>query len=79
MNKRQKKKEYKKLAGSNPPGWMQYRGWLYHVVIGKTWGVKKKSIKPDNVSEFAKIMTEKRIKKNRGGCYVQRGLGKAFS
>lgn len=79
MNKRQKKKLYKKIAGQNPPAWMSYKEWLYHVVIGKPWGGRKKSMKPDNVSEFTKRMTERRIKKNRGGCYVQRGLRKAFS
>ena len=79
MNKRQKKKLYKKITGHNPPAWMSYKEWLYHVVNGKPWGVKK-SIKLDNVSEFAKVMTEsRRIKKNRGGCYVQRGLGKICS
>lgn len=80
MNKRHKKKLYKKITGHNPPARMSCKEWIYHVVIGKPWGVKKKSIKPDNVSEFAKVMTESRkIKKNRGGCYVQRGLRKAFS
>lgn len=79
MNKRQKKKLYKKIAGHNPPAWMSCKEWVYHIVSGKPWGVKKESIKPDNVSEFAKIMTKKRIKKNKGGCYVQRGLGKVFS
>lgn len=79
MNKRQKKKLYKKIKGENPPSWMQYKEWLYHDAIGKPWGGRKKSMKQDTVSEFAKRMTERRIKKNRGGCYVQRGLGKICS
>lgn len=65
MNKRQKKKEYKKFAGSNPPSWMQYREWLYHAVIGKPWGGRKKIRRrnQDNVNEFAKRMTERRRKR----------------
>ena len=77
MNKRQKKKLYKKITGHNPPARMSYKEWMYHDAIGKPWGGRKKSIKPDNVSEFAKVMTEsRRIKKNKGGRYVQRGRRK---
>ena len=56
MNKRQKKKLYKKITGSNPQKWMQYRNWLYHSVIGKPFGGKKKIQKQnrDNVNNFAK-------------------------
>lgn len=60
MNKRQKKKEYKKLAGSNPPGWMQYRGWLYHAMIGKPWGGRKRTRQQDDIKEFSERMTERR-------------------
>ena len=63
MNKRQKKKLYKKITGHNPPAWMSYKEWLYHDAIGKQWGGRKKSMKPDTVSEFAKIMTERRRKR----------------
>lgn len=33
MNKRQKKKLYKKRVGCNPPKQMRYRGELYHYII----------------------------------------------
>lgn len=80
MNKRQKKKLYKKITGHNPPAWMSYKEWLYHNAIRKPWGGRKKIQKQDNVSEFAKRMTEsRRIKKNRGGCYVQTCSRKIFS
>ena len=33
MNKRQKKKLYRKRVGCNPPKQMRYRGGLYHYII----------------------------------------------
>ena len=33
MNKRQKKKLYRKRVGCNPPKQMRYRGRLYHYII----------------------------------------------
>lgn len=77
MNKRQKKKLYKKITGHNPPAWMSYKELVYHDAIGKPWGGRKQIKKKDNVSEFAKVMTEsRRIKKNKGGSYVHRGRRK---
>lgn len=38
MNKRQKKKQYKKITGQNPPMRLLYSGMGYHVMIGKPWG-----------------------------------------
>ena len=38
MKKRQKKKEYKKITGNNPPPWIRYHGEIYHLVMQKPWG-----------------------------------------
>lgn len=38
MNKRQKKKLFKKMTRNNPPEWLSYSGKLYHSLIEKPWG-----------------------------------------
>lgn len=38
MNKRQKKKLFKKTTGQNPPGWMHYTSRRFHNFIHKPWG-----------------------------------------
>lgn len=38
MNKRQKKKLFRKTMGWNPPGCLIYTSRDYHVFIGKPWG-----------------------------------------
>ena len=38
MNKRQKKKLFRKVIGSNPPEELIYTSLDYHVFIGKPWG-----------------------------------------
>lgn len=74
MNKRKKKKEYKKLAGENPPKWMSYHGETYHCVIQKQWGGSMAAIHPEdlmretrwqqetirNLEGFNRAMTERR-------------------
>ena len=81
MNKRQKKKEYKKLTGSNPPKWMSYHGETYHCVIQKPWGglkaalhleawmrkVKRQQETIRNLEGFTRAMTERRKR-----CYQKR-------
>lgn len=41
MNKRQKKKLYKKKTGKNPPKQLHYSEKKYHKAIGKPWGGEK--------------------------------------
>lgn len=41
MNKRQKKKLYKKKTGKNPPKQLHYSGKEYHKAIRKPWGGEK--------------------------------------
>lgn len=60
MNKRQKKKLYKKITAHNPPAWMSYKEWLYHDAIGKPWGGRKRTRRQDNIKEFSERMTERR-------------------
>lgn len=38
MNKRQKKKLFRKIIGWNPPDRLIYTSLDYHVFIGKPWG-----------------------------------------
>lgn len=38
MNKRQKKKLFRKVIGSNPPEELIYTSLDYHVFISKPWG-----------------------------------------
>lgn len=38
MNKRQKKKLFRKVIGLNPPEGLIYTSLDYHVFIGKPWG-----------------------------------------
>ena len=38
MNKRQKKKLFRKIVGLNPPDRLIYTSLDYHVFIGKPWG-----------------------------------------
>ena len=38
MNKRQKKKLFRKTMGWNPPDCLIYTSLDYHVFIGKPWG-----------------------------------------
>ena len=38
MNKRQKKKLFRKIMGWNPPDCLIYTSLDYHVFIGKPWG-----------------------------------------
>ena len=38
MNKRQKKKLFRKTMGWNPPDCLIYTSRDYHVFIGKPWG-----------------------------------------
>ena len=38
MNLRQKKKQFKKITGQNPPGWMHYTGRRFHNFLHKPWG-----------------------------------------
>lgn len=38
MNKRQKKKLFRKIIGWNPPDCLIYTSRDYHVFIGKPWG-----------------------------------------
>lgn len=38
MNKRQKKKLFRKIVGWNPPDCLIYTSLDYHVFIGKSWG-----------------------------------------
>lgn len=47
MNKRQKKKLYKKKTGKNPPKQLRYSEKEYHKAISKPWGGKKP---PENYS-----------------------------
>lgn len=47
MNKRQKKKLYKKKTGKNPPKQLHYSRKEYHKAISKPWGGEKH---PENYS-----------------------------
>ena len=47
MNKRQKKKLYKKKTGKNPPKQLRYSRKEYHKAISKPWGGEKS---PENYS-----------------------------
>ena len=47
MNKRQKKKLYKKKTGKNPPKQLHYSEKEYHKAISKPWGGEKP---PENYS-----------------------------
>lgn len=47
MNKRQKKKLYKKKTGKNPPKQLRYSEKEYHKAISKPWGGEKP---PENYS-----------------------------
>lgn len=47
MNKRQKKKLYKKKTGKNPPKQLRYSEKEYHKALSKPWGGKKP---PENYS-----------------------------
>ena len=38
MNKRQKKKLFRKNIGWNPPDYLIYTSLAYHAFIGKPWG-----------------------------------------
>lgn len=38
MNKRQKKKLFRKITGQNPLKWISYSGIYFHVRIYKPWG-----------------------------------------
>lgn len=58
MNKRQKKKEYKKIAGANPPKWMIYHGETYHNALQKPWGGLKAAIHLEELIREAKRQQE---------------------
>lgn len=63
MNKRQKKKLYKKLVKNNPPKWMKYSGMIYHTVISKPWGGEKEYQRKQRIKRlvrFNTIMTQRR-------------------
>lgn len=53
MNKRQKKKLYKKMVGTNPPKWMKYCGKCYRFVVDNTgkWIVCKIGVRKLYVTE----------------------------
>lgn len=38
MNKRQKKKLFRKIVGWNPPDCLIYTGLDYHILVDKPWG-----------------------------------------
>lgn len=65
MNKRQKKKAYKRLAGNNPPVWMSYKGQFYHIVLGKPWGGLKMDRQQEtkNLEVFNQAMAKRRKRK----------------
>lgn len=78
MNKRQKKKLYRKIWGANPPKDLQYSGYVYHSLIEKPWGgsvkelwakyeAREQRLKIDreinNLINAAKILTERRRKR----------------
>lgn len=62
MNKRQKKKEFKRATGSNPPVWVSYKGEFYHIILEKPWGglKEKRQQEARNLEAFNRVMAKRR-------------------
>lgn len=63
MNKRQKKKAYKKIMGINPPDEVSFRGNHFRNIL--QWGAFKARRQQEtirNLEGFNRVMTERRKK-----------------
>ena len=79
MNKRQKKKLYKKKTGKNPPKWMGYSGQQYHIDIAggsrrpmKNWRQQEKHEEnmkwyTNNIINLTEILTRGHRFKGKAG------------
>lgn len=70
MNKRRKKKQYKKIVGRNPPKWLLYKAPVYYQITRIHPGKRKKQEErkkgqQDNLPVFIRAMTERRRKRWR--------------
>ena len=64
MNKRQKKKIFKKRTGQNPPGWMHYTSRRFHNFLHKPWGGLKELKRQEAsraVEDFNRNITRRNI------------------
>lgn len=62
MNKRQKKKLFKKRTGQNPPGWMHYTSRRFHNFLHKPWGGLKELRRQEStraVEDFNRNITRR--------------------
>ena len=77
MNKRQKKKLFRKITGQNPPirpRRLSYSGLTYHAVVNKPWGglaALKKKITVRAVEDCNRNIQDRNIHIRRSRRYIR--------